>query len=66
MYFGARMLLYRYLLNPPGSAVGKMGLHAEDMKLYMTESGVAAQHTARILGIMAVDGIVETRCWIIM
>lgn len=72
MYLGAIILLYRQLLIATAEtqltdgAAWSLDLSAEDARKFRNECAVAAQQTARILRLIAFDGTLTKRCWIII
>jgi hypothetical protein len=71
MYLGALVLLYRQLLVATaeaqlvdGIASTLNNIPANEVKMYRHECAMAAQTIARILGLIAFDGTLTRRCWI--
>lgn len=72
MYLGALVLLYRQLLvasaetHLTDGAAQNPNFSVEDSRRYRNECAVAAQHIARILGLISFDGTLTKRCWLII
>jgi Rod binding domain-containing protein len=72
MYLGAVILLYRQLLVATAEvqltdgAAWDLNLSLEEAKRYRNECALAAQQVARILQLIAFDGTLTKRCWLIM
>ncbi|KAF2005994.1 hypothetical protein P154DRAFT_518226 [Amniculicola lignicola CBS 123094] len=72
LYLGAVILLYRQLLvataekHLAGDAKWELDLTADDARTYVHECALAAQQTVRILRLIAFDGTLTKRCWIMI
>lgn len=71
MYLGALILLYRQMLVAPANQLAASPTWAsqvsvEEAQRYRFECAVAGQEIARLLQLIAFDGTLSRRCWLIM
>jgi hypothetical protein len=72
MYLGALILLYRQLLVATAETqltdgvAWNTNIPERDARNYRDECAIAAQQMARILDLIAFDGTLTKRCWLIM
>jgi hypothetical protein len=72
MYLGALILLYRQLLvataeNQLTDGVAwSTNIPKDDASRYRDECAIAAQQMARIIDLVAFDGTLTKRCWLMM
>lgn len=72
MYLGAVILIYRQLLVATAEgqltdgAANSLTFSGHDAWRFRNECAVAGQTMARILRLIAFDGTLTRRCWIIM
>jgi hypothetical protein len=72
MYLGALILLYRQLLVATAETrltdgfAWSTNIPEHEARRYRDECAIAAQQMARILDLIAFDGILVKRCWLIM
>lgn len=72
MYLGAVILIYRQLLVATAEgqladgAVNSLTFSGDDARRFRTECAIAGQTIARILRLIAFDGTLTRRCWIVM
>lgn len=72
MYLGAVILIYRQLLVATAEgqltdgASNSLTFSSEDARGFRNECAIAGQTIARILRLIAFDGTLTRRCWLIM
>ncbi|KAL5121410.1 hypothetical protein ACEQ8H_000481 [Pleosporales sp. CAS-2024a] len=72
MYLGALVLLYRQLMVGTAErlltdgAAWNTDIPEEEARKYCSECAVAAQQMARILDLIACDGTLTKRCWLVI
>ena len=72
MYLGAVILIYRQLLVATAEgqltegAANSLAFSDQDAQRFRNECAIAAQTIARILRLIAFDGTLTRRCWLIM
>jgi hypothetical protein len=72
MYLGALVLLYRQLLvattetQLTDGAAWNTNIPESRARRYRDECAVAAQQMTRILKVIAIDGTLTKRCWLVM
>lgn len=72
MYLGAVILIYRHLLvataegQLTGGAANGFSFSSGDALRFRNECAIAGRAIARILRLIAFDGTLTRRCWMIM
>jgi hypothetical protein len=72
MYLGALILLYRQLLVATAETqltdgiAWSTNIPEHDARRYRDECAIAAQQMARIIDLIAFDGTLTKRCWLMM